>query len=151
MEQSLAGWPVYPAAGFEQGGKILHQPAIECLQARIRVKPKSDSPPSHSIEPDEFGYATGEMTGTVEGILHGTREAPAVTFEEKGAEEGDMGLPCITGCASCDTGKGVDERRDAPIGDAGQDKVVGRSSQANTPSRFGPVPLPHPIGLDPCR
>jgi hypothetical protein len=105
VEQSLARGPVYPAAGFEQGGKTLYQPAIECLQARIRVKPKSDSPPSHTIEPDEFGYATGEMTWAIEGILYGVREGVSVIIREKRAEKSDMGLPCLTGFTSGDPGK----------------------------------------------
>ncbi len=149
MEQSLSRRPVYPAAGLEQGGKTLHQSAIKCLQSRIRVKPESDSPPSHTIEPDEFGYATGEMTWTIEGILYGTREVPCVAFREKRAEKSDMGLPCLTGFTSGDPGKGDDKCRNPAIGDAGQDKVVGRSPEANTPRRPGPVPLPHLLGLDP--
>lgn len=151
MEQALARGAVYPAAGFEPGGKTLYQVAIECLQAMIRVEPEGNGPPPHTLEPDEFGYTTGEMTWTVEGILHYTRETPAVTIREKWPEKSDMGLPGLTGCAAGDTGKGGDERCDPPVGDPGQDEMVGRSPQANTPRRPGPVPLPHHLGLDAYR
>jgi hypothetical protein len=80
VEQALARRAVYPAAGFKPWAKTLYQPAIESLQAVIRVKAEGDSPAPHTLEPDELGYTTREMTWTKKSNLHGTREIPAVAF-----------------------------------------------------------------------